>query len=67
MSFNNHLKKISVVHSDRTNRSYLNPDYNTDLGPIPPRKEDECFELKNHILVTTGDVLLPIGRDRYNY
>ncbi len=25
MSFNSHLKKISVVHSDRTNRSYLNP------------------------------------------
>ncbi len=26
MSFNSHLKKkISVVNSDRTNRSYLNP------------------------------------------
>ena len=25
MSFDIHLKKFSVVHSDRTNRSYLNP------------------------------------------
>jgi hypothetical protein len=25
MSFNSHLKKIIVVHSDWTNRSYLNP------------------------------------------
>ena len=25
MSFNIHLQKIIVVHSDRTNRAYLNP------------------------------------------
>ena len=25
MSFNSQLKKISVVHSDRPNRAYLNP------------------------------------------
>jgi hypothetical protein len=25
MSFNSHLQKISVVHSDRPNHAYLNP------------------------------------------
>jgi hypothetical protein len=33
MNFNNHLKKISVVHSDRTNRSYLNPLSDVRISP----------------------------------
>jgi len=30
MSFNNHLQKFSVVHSDRPNHAYLNPTRQTD-------------------------------------
>jgi hypothetical protein len=34
MSFNIHLKKFSVVHSDRTNRSYLNPLTDSLVSPL---------------------------------
>jgi hypothetical protein len=31
MSFNSHLQKFSVVHSDRPNHAYLNPCFLTSL------------------------------------
>jgi hypothetical protein len=34
MSFNGRLEKVSVVHSDRTNRSYLNPYLRKRKGSI---------------------------------
>ena len=33
MNFNSHLKKISVVHSDRPNRAYLNPLPDSRIRP----------------------------------
>ena len=33
MSFNSHLKKISVVQSDRPNRAYMNPQSDSRISP----------------------------------